>query len=165
MVHMQKVKTITQIKKIEEIAGEIWNEHFVPIIGKPQVDYMLSKFQSAEAIRQQIKKGYSYYIIVSDNVYAGYFSILPQKKHNTMFLSKLYIYRQFRRTGLARAAVEHIKNVCCEFDISKIRLTVNKNNTDSINAYKKLGFKNAGSIVQDIDNGFVMDDYVMEMSF
>ncbi len=40
--------------------------------------------------------------------------------------------------------------------------TVNKNNSLAIRAYEKLGFENLGSIVADIGNGFVIDDYRME---
>ena len=45
---------------------------------------------------------------------------------------------------------------------SKIYLTVNKNNINAIRAYEKLGFKNIESLVSDIGNGFVMDDFKME---
>jgi diamine N-acetyltransferase len=41
-------------------------------------------------------------------------------------------------------------------------LTVNKNNTGAISVYEKIGFRNVGSLVQDIGSGFVMDDYAME---
>ncbi len=41
-------------------------------------------------------------------------------------------------------------------------LTVNKNNVRAINAYEKIGFKNLGSVIQEIGHGFVMDDYKME---
>lgn len=39
---------------------------------------------------------------------------------------------------------------------------MNKYNTASIKVYKNLGFIIADSIVADIGNGFVMDDYIME---
>jgi RimJ/RimL family protein N-acetyltransferase len=39
---------------------------------------------------------------------------------------------------------------------------VNKNNVNSIKVYEKLGFKKTGPVIQDIGNGFVMDDYKME---
>jgi len=41
-------------------------------------------------------------------------------------------------------------------------LTVNKNNTDAIAAYKKIGFRMSDLIKIDIGNGFFMDDFVME---
>ena len=36
--------------KISALAGEIWREHYTPIIGAEQVEYMLAKFQTAERI-------------------------------------------------------------------------------------------------------------------
>ena len=45
---------------------------------------------------------------------------------------------------------------------NKIRLTVNKYNQYTIDAYNKWGFKTVDSVVTDIGNGFVMDDYIME---
>ena len=44
-----------QIKAIEALAYEIWYEHYQPIIGTSQVAYMLKKFQSLEAIDEQIR--------------------------------------------------------------------------------------------------------------
>ena len=43
-------------------------------------------------------------------------------------------------------------------------LTVNKDNAGAIAWYTRMGFKNAGAIVQDIGAGYVMDDYRMEKS-
>lgn len=48
-----------------------------------------------------------------------------------------------------------------ELSLNSISLTVNKNNTNSINAYKKMGFVTVESIVMDIGEGYVMDDYKM----
>ena len=42
-----------------------------------------------------------------------------------------------------------------------ITLTVNKNNSNSIKVYEKIGFINIEKLVQDIGCGFVMDDYKM----
>lgn len=50
----------------------IWREHFTPIIGEKQVDYMLDKFQSAPAIAEQIRQGYLYFALMSDNRQIGY---------------------------------------------------------------------------------------------
>ena len=39
---------------------------------------------------------------------------------------------------------------------------VNKNNADSIAWYSRMGFRNAGPVIQDIGGGFVMDDFRLE---
>jgi ribosomal protein S18 acetylase RimI-like enzyme len=45
--------------------------------------------------------------------------------------------------------------------IGKIALAVNKRNSNAIAAYEKWGFHIERSVVKDIGNGFVMDDFIM----
>ena len=49
------IKTDNQIKQLSILASEIWHEYWVCILSKGQIDYMLKKFQSKEAIDDQIK--------------------------------------------------------------------------------------------------------------
>jgi len=159
-MNIEKVSTEAQIETVARLAHEIWNQHFTPIIGKAQVDYMVEKFQSKKAISEQIESGYSYYLIKADGDYIGYTGMCP--KEGELFLSKLYIRVSKRGKGYGRRVVEFIEELAREKGLGKITLTVNKNNTDTIKAYEKFGFTNQGPIVQDIGNGFVMDDYKME---
>ena len=46
------------IVEMSAMATEIVREHFDPIIGRAQNDYMLQKFQTVEAIRGQLAHGY-----------------------------------------------------------------------------------------------------------
>ncbi len=88
---------------------------------------------------------------------AGYFGVSDKKDY--LFLSKLYIKKEFRHQGIGAKAFDEIKKIA---NGKPIRLTVNKYNTNTINAYKKWGFKTIDAVVTDIGNGFVMDDYIME---
>ena len=85
-----------------------------------------------------------------------------QPKGRELFLSKIYVLSSRRGLGYGKKAVQFVETVAKELNLNKIALTVNKNNVNSIKAYEKIGFKNVGSVVQDIGNGFVMDDYKME---
>ncbi|MHC4170757.1 MAG: GNAT family N-acetyltransferase [Planctomycetota bacterium] len=159
-MNIEKVSTETQIEAVARLAFEIWNQHFIPIIGKAQVDYMVDKFQSKRAISEQIESGYSYYLLKADSDYFGYAGICPRE--DELFLSKLYIRASQRGKGYGRKVVEFLEELARERELDKITLTVNKNNIDAIRAYEKFGFANLGALVQDIGNGFVMDDYKME---
>ena len=67
MIYFEKL-TLTNEKEIEEMsamATEIVREHFDPIIGKAQNDYMIAKFQTPAAIKEQLEHG-SEYFFVSD---------------------------------------------------------------------------------------------------
>ena len=49
------VHTDKQIQEISNLASVIWHEHFTPIIGIQQVEYMLEKFQSFHALKEQME--------------------------------------------------------------------------------------------------------------
>lgn len=159
-MNIEKVSTESQIETVARLAFEIWNQHFTPIIGKAQVDYMVEEFQSKKAIAGQIESGYSYYLLKADGDYIGYTGVCP--KEEELFLSKLYIRASQRGKGYGRKVVGFLEELAREKGLGKITLTVNKNNTDAIKAYEKFGFANVGAVVQDIGNGFVMDDHKME---
>jgi GNAT superfamily N-acetyltransferase len=161
-IKIVKVSDENLVSVVEALAHSIWREHFTPIIGSPQVEYMLEKFQSKRAILNQIEKdGYLYYLCEDKNSsWVGYFAVVPQQQD--LFLSKLYVTAENRGKGYAKSALEFIEMLARDKGLSNITLTVNKNNTGPINVYKKLGFVITDSPVTDIGNGFVMDDYKME---
>jgi diamine N-acetyltransferase len=158
-----EVLTEIQLDIIDALAREIWNEHYTPIIGKQQVEYMIEKFQSKNAMKEQIKNGYTYYLVEEEGRDIGYIGI--QLKKDELFLSKLYIKSSQRGKGYGKKAVQFLEGLAKTKKLIKISLTVNKGNVKSIAAYEKIGFKNAGSIVMDIGSGFVMDDFKMEKIF
>ena len=149
-----------KIKAIEALAYEIWNEHYTPIIGTNQVEYMLKKFQSSEAVTEQIKNGYYYFLCEQDNKPMAYMSMNISGQE--LFLSKFYVALSERGKGNGRKMITFIEELAKHKNLMKITLTVNINNSDSIKMYEKVGFINSGTVIKDIGNGFVMDDYKME---
>ena len=155
-----QVNDSDSIKIVAQLAKEIWTSHYVPIIGEEQTAYMIEKFQSENAITQQIEQGFQYYLINENDENLGYFAVEPRETE--LFLSKFYLKSSQRGKGYGRKAMGFIEQIAKEKKLPKITLTANKYNTNSIKIYGKLGFKNAGSIIKDIGNGFVMDDYKFE---
>lgn len=160
MTTIVPAQTRANYKIIADLAKLIWTEHYTPIIGEQQVAYMLDKFQSALAVEDQVEKGIMYYLLLYQDTHVGYFSF--SKNEESLFLSKLYVLNSARGNGIGRAALSFIEARAKELDLKKIKLTVNKFNTNSIKMYEKMGFVNIEAIVQNIGNGYVMDDYVLE---
>lgn len=154
---MAEFEKVNDIKELASLASSIWHEYWTCILTPEQIDYMVENFQSEKAIKNQIEnENYTYYFIIKDGAKAGYFGISDKKEY--LFLSKLYIKKEYRHQGLGKKAFEKIKELAND---KPIRLTVNKYNTNTINAYKKWGFKIIDAVVTDIGSGFVMDDYIM----
>ena len=151
-----------EIQALSVLASAIVKQHYDPLLGAEQNDYMIAMFQSESGIRKQIAERYRYYWILEDGKEAGFFAMYPEC--GKMYLSKFYISRKYRGRGLGRKAFDFI---CCESQkerLTHIFLNVNRGNTDSIKIYKHLGFRIIREEKNDIGRGFYMDDYVMETS-
>ena len=156
-MRISKAETVSELKTIEKMAFEIWNQHYTPIIGASQVSYMLEKFQSLQAMLIQISEGYEYFLLEMENDPVGYLS--TQVRDNRMFLSKFYVLGEHRGKGIGKKAHEFILSLAVQKGLEGIDLTVNKENHLAISVYENFGFKRTGAIVMDIGSGFVMDDY------
>lgn len=162
-IKLIEVKTDVQIENTAMLADEIWHEWFPSILTDEQIDYMVEKFQSVGAMTEQIASGgYTYYLIRKGNAYIGYTAIRPDAD-GRLFLSKIYIKKEYRGNGYAKEVFEFLKKYCRENKLNAIWLTVNKHNDNSIAVYKKCGFSMIGEGVADIGNGFVMDDYYFQL--
>lgn len=164
MIKIRQVKTQGDINATAALAHDIWTQHYVPIIGKKQTDYMLANIQSAQAIARQVKEGYFYYLVLEGGRRAGYFAIVPDLKKRSALLSKIYVRQELRGRGLGKAILKFAEKYCLKKKVKLLWLTVNRNNKDSIAFYLRAGFKKSGKILKDIGNGFVMDDFKMVKS-
>jgi GNAT superfamily N-acetyltransferase len=157
------VTTVQQFDVVAGLAHEIWYEYYVPLIGRAQVDYMVSKFQSSGAMAGQMREGYEYYLAERDGRPIGYCAVQPQPAESSLFLSKLYLLRDARGAGTGRVCMEFIEQLARRRGLTLLWLTVNKGNP-AVKAYERLGFRIAADLVMDIGGGFFMDDYRMEKS-
>lgn len=154
------VTNIELVYSVTAVADEIWHDHFDPIIGEEQVDYMLEKFLSPEALVEQINSGHEYFLFSYEYTFAGFAGI--HEKDGSLFLSKLYVHKDFRGKGIASHMFQKFIEICKMRNLDKIWLTCNRHNDKTLAIYDHLGFKKVREEVNDIGNGFVMDDYILE---
>lgn len=153
---IEKATKSSDCENISNLASEIWYEHYPGIISAEQINYMLKKNQTAFAIEEQINSGICYYIAGFNNAPAGYFAV--RISDCELFINKLYIVKSMRGKGIATAFINRAK---ADFpDAKNMKLYVNKYNP-SVNAYLRMGFNIVRSMITDIGDGYVMDDYEM----
>ena len=162
MADITKVQSKDGVLDVVNLADEIWREHYTSLIGLPQVDYMLAKYQSLQPVMAQIEQGYEYYIVTKEDAQCGYMAIVRGQAADTLMISKIYVRKSCRGGGLGKLMMDYVENICRKRNIRMIYLTVNRFNTSSIEWYVHMGFVNTESLVVDIGGGFCMDDYRME---
>lgn len=150
------------IKELSDLATKIVKDHYDPIIGSTQNDYMISKFQSVPSITEQLEQGCKYYFVsdLAGNK-LGFLAFYPRE--NEMYLSKFYLQKDQRGKGISKDMLEFVIKRTKESGLASIVLNVNKNN-DAIHAYEKLGFVKISEEKNYIGNGFFMDDFVYKYS-
>ena len=159
-LRIMPVTNIELVYSVYAVAEAIWEQHYTPIIGEDQVEYMIEKFLSPDAIVEQINSGYEYFLFSYDYTFAGFAAI--EERGDELFLSKLYVDEEFRGKGIGKYMFQKFVEIAKMRNLKKIWLTCNRNNTNSIAIYEHLGFKKVREEVTDIGNGFVMDDFIFE---
>ena len=147
----------TELKELEELAREVWYESYEKLLGKDQVKYMLKRFQCETAFNDQLKEGYIYRLYEDNGKPVGYSA--SKLEGDRIFLSKLYLKKEYHGHGIGKMMIEDV--ISLYPSATKIYLTVNKYNP-TYNIYKHLGFEVIDAVVTDIEEGYVMDDYVMQ---
>lgn len=150
--------TLDDAPLISAMAQRIWRNHYVPIVGAAQVEYMLQKMYSTEALTAQMNDGQLFYIPEDAGDPLGYLAI-SQKSPGQYFLHKYYIDNGKRGLGLGKIILERLLEQYP--DMQELRLTVNRQNYKSINFYFRVGFTIEFCLDTPIGEGYSMDDFQM----
>jgi len=152
------------IPVIQILSSRIWREHYPGIITHEQIDYMLEKMYGAGIIRDEVmNKGYRYVVVMKGKEAVGYIAYRFEEPDRAVMISKLYLLPSLHKKGIGRHMLQYVKDDAVRRGAKRIYLFVNKSNRKAIAAYDRFGFKKAEAVVTQIGNGFVMDDYRMEL--
>jgi ribosomal protein S18 acetylase RimI-like enzyme len=153
-----------EIIQIQKAATDIWNAYYLGIISQDQIDYMLRMMYEPGVIEKEIQSGVCWEFIEYNNKRIGFLSYYFEAAKRKIKLSKLYIYPQYHGKGLGQTTLNYVISEARKMKAARVYLTVNKKNIHAINVYMKVGFIKSKSVVMDIGNGYVMDDYIMQYS-
>lgn len=162
-IAFRPVTTEEEIRRLCAMAETVWHETYDPLLPPGQVEYMLEKFQSPAAVRDQLERQhYRYQFILVEGEEAGFIGYAPRYEgKEEMYLSKVYLLSAFRGTGAVRAAFALVEEETRREGLHRIRLTVNRGNDHAFQVYRHLGYAVEKDAVADIGGGYVMDDHIM----
>lgn len=156
------IVNIEDIPTAQKLAREIWEEHYTKILSQEQIDYMLDLFYSTEKIQSEIEEGISWEMLMDDKKPIGY--LVCKIESEKLYISKIYLKEETRGKGLGKFLLNHAVELAKQNGKKSIYLNVNKYNTDSIEFYERMGFVKIDEGVFDIGNGYVMDDFILELT-
>lgn len=158
-----KKATKVDIPQIQELAKKSWNSAYQNILSQDQIDYMLQQMYSEEEISSHLENpNYQYYLVLKDEIGAGFIGFEFHYENATTKLHRIYLLDNFIGQGLGKAAINFLKGKTSETSDKRIILNVNKNNPAK-QMYESQGFNIYKEAIFEIGNGYVMDDFLMEL--
>ena len=153
---------VYDISVLQRLAHQVWHAHYPTMITVEQIDHMLEHGYSTEKIATEMtKEGITWLKIMKDSKVIGFASFGPYDKKR-LKLHKLYLSMDHHGQGIGAAVLAEIERRAASTVATSIVLNVNKHNSKAIKSYKNSGYLVIESVINDIGNGFVMDDYLME---
>ncbi len=153
---------ISDIPVIQQIAEKAWRPTYSHILSEEQTIYMLDMMYGTEVLMNQINSQVEFFLAVEADQAIGYFA-MEITEPSIMKLHKIYLDPDQKSKGLGSQIIAFIKDFGIKAGVKHIELNVNKFNS-AVQFYKKMGFFRAKEMVLDIGNGYVMDDYVMQLN-
>ncbi len=149
------------IPLIRQLAEAIWPDAYSAIISKEQLEYMLDLMYSDASLQKQFADGCRFIIAMDDDTPVG-FASFQDIDPPVWKLHKLYILTQQQGKGTGRFLIGHIVDTIRPLGAKRLELQVNKQNKAYF-FYLKYGFTVQKELVLELEHGFVMDDYVLEL--
>lgn len=155
--------TVEDFKTIQAIAYKTWPVVYGEILSKAQIDYMLDKMYSEATLLDNLNKGHHFILAKEDSICLGFASFEHDYLNEKCTrLHKIYLLPETQGKGLGKKLLEQIKAFAKENHSETISLNVNRFNK-AHSFYKKMGFEIVGEEDLAIGNGYLMEDYKMEL--
>lgn len=164
MIHLEKINK-TQLPIIKDLAYKIWPSTYGKILSGEQLNYMLDNFYSVENLENQMDNDQIFELLLEDNNVVGYLGYeFNCKETGLLKIHKIYLLPETQGKGFGKFMIDEVVKIAKNNHQKGVFLNVNKYNKAKL-FYEKLGFKITKDEVIAIGNDYVMDDFVMELTF
>jgi ribosomal protein S18 acetylase RimI-like enzyme len=174
--HRIVLATPEDFPHIERIARATWPDTFGSILSAEQIDYMLDLMYRKEALCEQLERGHVFHLLLDADRpersdYSGratrfrpvaYVSHEIDYLPRTTKIHKLYVLPGAQGKGFGKALIDHVVRLARRRDQQKLRLDVNYQNR-AVDFYRRLGFQKIARHDTQIGNGYLMEDWQMEL--
>lgn len=158
-----KKNTDGNFTSIRAIAREVWPIAYGKILSQQQLDYMMEMMYSVSSLQQQAASDKEFILAMENNQAVGFASYeFNFDGTSKTKIHKIYILSNQQGKGIGKILIDYILEQAQKEKQSALLLNVNKHNIAQ-HFYRKIGFEIVKEEVIDIGNGYLMDDYVMEM--
>ena len=155
---------LADLASVAALADVVWRQHYPGILSDAQIDYMLARGYSRDALAAFViepRRGIA--LAERGGALIGFAAWLPAEAPDALKLDKLYALPRHHGEGVGIALLALVADVARAAGRARLVLNVNRGNDASIRWYERRGFRVSGRGDFPIGSGFVMEDYIMEL--
>jgi len=149
------------IPLIQQLTYAVWPQTYKDILTPEQDDYMLNMMYSVNALTKQMNEGHQFIFVKEADQFIAFASYAYYKPF-VYKLHKIYALPDQQGKGIGKFIISYIAAEIKPLGATALQLNVNRYNKAK-GFYEKLGFKVICEEDIDIGNGYLMNDYVMEL--
>ena len=95
-MNLREIFSEADVCRLVKVAEVVWREANTAFCTIEQVEYMIERYQSFEAVMSQLMQGYRYFVVEENGEIIAYFGVQPQD--DRLFLTGTFC---FARTNLS----------------------------------------------------------------
>ena len=152
-----------ELKIVQEIAHATWPYTFKEILSQDQIQYMLNWMYDVKQLESQFDSGHLFFTAELNDKSIGFIGIEPNHPEiGITKIHKIYILPGHQGLGVGKKMIEFVRKLSIQHEITALLLNVNRFNK-AVFFYEALGFNHLYEENIDIGNGYLMEDYVMQL--
>ncbi len=155
---------IADAETIRDLAKKIWPVAYGEILSAEQLDYMLEWIYSFDSLTDQMEnKHHEFYLAVNNGEQSGFISLEKNKKDSSIYiLHKIYVLPEAQGKSIGKSLLNFAIDKVKYAGGKALQLNVNRYNK-ALHFYEEHGFKIILEEDIDIGNGYLMNDYKMQL--
>lgn len=152
-----------ELHLVQEIAYATWPSTFSDILSVEQIEYMLNWMYNNQQLVENLDKGNEFYGFFENDQILGFMEVEASIQASTALkIHKLYVLPSLQGSGIGRQLILQAIVSAKVHNNNSVILNVNRFNK-AVTFYQKLGFTILKEEDISIGNGFLMEDYVMQL--
>lgn len=142
-------RRLGDVVNIYKMAEKIWLEWYRPYYSEHAIRTGLQRYCSPEVMAAEMKDGTNYYVLRNKDEPAGFLAL--KAENGLAHISKLYLLKEYRGTGLGGAALRFAEKYARENTCGAIELQCALPNVVARSVYEHHGYRIVRRFMEDLD--------------
>ncbi|PSH66299.1 MULTISPECIES: GNAT family N-acetyltransferase [Phyllobacterium] len=131
--------TKEDLNAVRDMLVETWHATYDDVYGVEKVNAITDRYHSLDALKKQLAKPYSEFIIADDGADILGMAYASQKDHKLSILNQLYVHPEHQKQGVGSLLLAEVESAFP--GVFALQLEVIEQNQNAIRFYESRGFE------------------------